>query len=326
MLELFSSGTTLVLGLDLKHDETSLIKTASSLAQRTGARLLCVHAAQPFRSYALAGEGFALPYEEFERESYDSDIQSAEISLQQIREKLPPELLVDVEIVRDYSEDALEGLARDCNAQLILCGHRLGEEAAPLEGLSTSLSLMAHASVPVMSLPLGTQLDFTQKAHKLLVADSLQTGAFHALKAALGFSKSIDTETFYHLHVYPNSVEELQESAEKIRLAMVEGRLPQDPSFNGDYYLEKIKADLEHLLRRRHHEADPEFAKGTQYKSLVRFGEPQEQLHKAVAETKADILIFGKHHFLRPKGLSLGKIPYKAMLEKGVATLVIPEP
>ncbi len=325
MLELFSSGTTLLLGLDLRHDESNVIKTASSLALRTGSRLILVHAAQPFRSYALAGEGFALPYEEFERESYDADIKAAEQTLQGIRDKLPPELMVDIEIVRDYTEDALEGLAKDSKAQLILCGHRASEDSALVQGLSTSLSLMAHATVPVMTIPLGSHLNFTHKAHKILVADSLQEGGFRALKAALGFSKSIDTEMFYHLHVYPNSVEELQESAEKIRIAMVEGRIPADPSFHGDYYVEKLQEKILHELRRRHHEADPELARGPGYKAKVSFGDPAEQLHRAVAETKADILIFGKHHFLRPKGLSLGKIPYRAMLEENLATLVIPD-
>lgn len=325
MLELFSPETTLVVGLDLTDDEKSLIDTVVSLAQRTGTRLILVHAAPPFRSYSLAGEGFTLPYEELEREAYDSDLKQAEAKIQAIRDNIPPDIVVETETFRDFPEDALEAVAKESHAQLIVCGYRIEKHNTLLRGMSTALSLMKHSNIPVMTVPIGTSIDFNETRHTILVADNLRSEGFYAMKAAMGFCKSIDTEELVHLHVNPMSFREIHGMVAKIKVAMLEGRFPSDPDFSSELYIERLNSELLARLRRRLHEADPEFAEGTAYRALVKFGQPSEVLHKSVEETHAHILVFGKHHFFRPKGFSLGKVPYQAMVERNVATLVVPD-
>lgn len=325
MLELFSPETTLVVGLDLTDDEKTLVDTAVSMAQRTGTRLILVHAAPPFRSYSLAGEGFTLPYEELEREAYDNDLKQAEVKIQAIRDNIPAEVVVETETFRDFPEDALEAVAQESHAQLIMCGYRIDKHNTLLRGMSTALSLMKHSNVPVMTVPLGTSIDFTETKHTLLVADNLKSEGFYALKAAMGFCKSIDTDELVHLHVNPMSFREIHGMVSKIKAAMLEGRFPSDPDFSSELYIERLNSELLSRLRRRLHEADPEFAQGTSYRALVKFGQPAEVLHKSLEETHASILVFGKHHFFRPKGFSLGKVPYQAMVERNVATLVVPD-
>ncbi len=326
MLELFSPETTLVVGLDLTDDEKSLIDTAVTMAQRTGARLILVHAAPPFRSYSLAGEGFTLPYEELERETYDNDLKLAEAKIEAIRENMPSDVVVETEVFRDFPEDALESVAQESHAQMILCGYRIEKHQTLLRGMSTALSLMRHASIPLMTVPIGTRIDFTDDKHICLVADNLKSEGFYALKAAMGFCKSIDTQELVHLHVNPMSFREIHGMVSKIKVAMLEGRFPSDPDFSSDLYIERLNSELLMRLRQRLHEADPEFAQGTNYRAVVKFGQPAEVLHRTVEETHASILVFGKHHFFRPKGFSLGKVPYQAMVERNVATLVVPDP
>lgn len=325
MLELFSSETSIVLGLDLGDEEDKLVKSAVSLAKKTGSRLVLVHAVQPFRSYAGAAEDLTLTYEAFEQEVHLSDANDAEQALYALRDRLPAEILVDIEVIRDYPENALESVAEKCHASLIICGMRAKpENTSWYGGMSTALSMMGSSKFPVMILPLSTEIDFATREHNILVADNLQEEGLTALRAALGLCRSIAYKQLIHLHVKKSSYREINETVEKIKVAMIEGRLPTNPEFESEIYLRQIKDEIKTILHDRLSEADKDFAKGLHWSPRVRFGQPVEELEKAVRESKSDILVFGKHHFLRPKGLVLGRIPYEAMVEDNVASIVVP--
>lgn len=325
MLELFSSETSIVLGLDLSDEEDSLLKSAVSLARKTGSRLVLVHAVPPFRSYAGVGEDLTLPYEAFEQEVHHADYEEAEQSLYALRDRLPAELLIDIEVIRDYPENALELVAEKIHASLIICGMRgKDEDASWYGGMSTAISMMGSSKFPVMILPLSTEIDFATREHNILVADNLEEEGLTALQAALGLCRSISYKQLIHLHVKKSSYREINETVEKIKVAMIEGRLPPNPEFESDIYLKQIKDEVKTILHDRLEEADRDFAKGLHWSPRVRFGQPAQELQNAVKESKSDILVFGKHHFLRPKGLVLGKIPYAAMVEKNLASIVVP--
>lgn len=325
MLELFSAETTIVVGLDLTDNEENILHTATSLAQKTGSKLILVHAAQPFRSYTLAGEGFALPYEEFEKETYDSDIKVAELKLNAIRDRIPPEIVVETEVFRDYPENALDAVSTEARASLIICGIHSEKDDSIFSGMSTAFSLMSQAQVPVMIIPADSQVDFMSQKHTVLVADNLRNEGLFALRAALGLCKSISYRHLVHLHVKPTSYKEINSTVDKIRIAMIEGRIPNDPDFNAHIYVERIKADMKENMHKRLIDADSDFAQGLHYTPRVRFGDPASEVHRLVSESRADILVFGKHHFFRPKGLVIGKIPYSSMIERRVATIVVPD-
>lgn len=326
MLELFSSETTIVLGLDMSDEEDKLIRTAVSLVKKTGSRLVLVHAIQPFRTYAGSGEDLILPYDAYEKEVYQADQSDAEHALIALRDKLPSELMIDIEVCRDYPENALETVAEKVKASLIICGMRARDEASTswYGGMSTALSMMGSSKFPVMILPLGAEIDFATKEHNILVADNLRDEGLLALQAALGLARSISYKQLIHLHVRKTSYRDINETVEKIKVAMIEGRLPANPDFESEVYLKQIKDELKSVMHDRLETADQDFARGLHWSPRVRFGQPVEELQHAVKESKSDILVFGKHHFLRPKGLVLGKIPYKAMVEDNVASIVVP--
>lgn len=325
MLELFSAETTIVVALDLGDEENNLIQTAVSLAKKTGSRLIFVHATQPFRGYISAGGDMVLPYEAFEHDIYTSDVKSAEQKLLAIRDRLPPELVIDLRVVRDFPENALESVAEDVGASLVLCGMSPRANHDRYGGMSTALSLMNSSKFPVMILPLDTAIDFASKDHNILVADNLRDEGLYALRAALGLCKSISYSHLFHLHVKRSSYREINETVDKIKTAMVEGRLPFDPDLKTDVYLKHLKDEMRSAMVERLEAADSDFARGLHWTPRICFGQPAEELQQQVRDTKADILIFGKHHFLRPKGLVLGKIPYQAMMENHVASIVVPD-
>jgi nucleotide-binding universal stress UspA family protein len=325
MLELFSSDTTIVLGLDLSGSEAKLIKTAASLAKKTGSRLVLVHALRPEGIYVSTGEDFTLAYEAQDHRRYDNAFHEAEQHLLALRDRLPPEIPIEIKILRDYPENALEDVSQQVKGSLIVCGiGRQNNGSTGQSAMSTAFSLMANSKFPVMVIPHTTEIDFAAREHNVLVADNMHEEGFHALQAALGLCRSIGYRQLIHLHVTRTSYRDINESVEKIKLAMIEGRLPFNPEFETDIYLKQIKDELKQLMHDRLELADKDFAKGLHWSPRVKFGSPPEELQHVARETRSDILVFGKHHFIHPRELTLGAIPYPAMIEPHVASIIVP--
>jgi hypothetical protein len=158
---------------------------------------------------------------------------------------------------------------------------------------------MAQAQVPVMIVPVDSEIDFVKQKHTVLVADNLRSEGLFALRAALGLCKSISYHHLVHLHVKSTTYREINSTVDKIRIAMIEGRIRNDPDFNAHLYVERIKADLKENMHKRLVDADSDFAQGLHYTPRVRFGSPSAEVHRLVSESRADILVFGKHHFFR---------------------------
>lgn len=111
---------------------------------------------------------------------------------------------------------------------------------------------------------------------------------------------------------------------ESVRESMVLGKIPSDPELNRDYYIDKVKARTQTELLRRY-EAASKGLNSTRYESSVAFGKPSEEIHAEVERTDAQLMVFGRHHLVHRKSLSLGRIPYSAMAMQGVAALVVPD-
>ncbi len=326
MLELFSSYTTIVVGLSLNDREDHIIQSAVSLAQRTGSQLILVHATEPYRSYTMAREGFALPYEEMEQEASDAELVMAQNKMETLRESLPSSLVCESRVFRDYPEDAIEEVARSSKATLIMCGFHRERHPRFLGGMSTALALMAHSRHPVMVVPGDRPMDFQNHPLTVLVADDLGHDGEQALKGAMGFCRSIDVDHLVHAHVNPMSYREINQMVEKVRIGMLEGRIPMNADFNSQVYIEETKSDLKKHLKQRIENLDAAFTHEYKYKTSVRFGTAIEEIHRLTVETKSSVLIFGKHHMLHRGRLSLGKVPYEAMVEPHVATIIVPDP
>ncbi|MDQ3233601.1 MAG: universal stress protein [Pseudobdellovibrionaceae bacterium] len=326
MLELFSAHTTIVVGLSLNDREDHIVKSAVSLAQRTYSQLILVHAREPYRSYSLAREGFALPYEEVEQATSDAELVMAQNKIDTLKDNLPSNVVCETRVFRDYPEDAIEEVARNAKASLIMCGFHRERHPRFFGGMSTALSMMAHSRHPVMVVPGDRPMDFLNHPLSVLVADDLQEDGAHALRGAIGFCRSIDVDHLVHAHVNSMSYREINHMVEKIRIAMLEGHIPSNPEFDSHVYIEETKAGIKAVLKQRIEELDPGVTQDYKYRPSVRFGVPIEEIHRLTVETKSSVLIFGKHHMLHRGRISLGKVPYEAMVEPHVATIIVPDP
>jgi nucleotide-binding universal stress UspA family protein len=128
-----------------------------------------------------------------------------------------------------------------------------------------------------------------------------------------------------HLHVHALSTKEVEHMVEKVREAMTLGRIPMNTEFSTSAYTEQMRERFADELQARFRSVPGAEAMAPRYQALVSFGKPVEELHKTTQLHKPQLLVFGRHHLFHRQRFSLGKIPYDAMMEGGVATMIVPD-
>jgi hypothetical protein len=112
---------------------------------------------------------------------------------------------------------------------------------------------------------------------------------------------------------------------DKVQEAMNLGKIPPNPEFSTIAYTEQIRGKIADELRARFVSIPGSESMANRYETLVSFGKPAAELHRSTQLRRPQFLVFGRHHFFHRQGFSLGKIPYEAMMEEGVATLIVPD-
>jgi nucleotide-binding universal stress UspA family protein len=159
----------------------------------------------------------------------------------------------------------------------------------------------------------------------MLVADNLEVEGRRALEAAIQLADELDCAEICHTYVHQLGVSEVQHMVTKVREAMNLGRIPPNPEFSSQTFIDQVRSKFNEELRYRFHNSQGAYRVRPRYDSLVAFGKPAEELHKAALQHRSQILVFGRHHMFHRRRLALGKIPYDAMMEQGMTTLIVPD-
>ncbi len=314
----------IVVGVSLDKKDEALVQSAAALARKLESPLELVHATQPIFNYMGAGDVVVNPYYGYDRVINDMEDDEARKGLERLRQTITSDLPVNLRVVRDYTSEALTTVASEVHAGLIICGMSRRAGSNFLEGMSTAFSLASHAEVPVLILPLDKAMDFAE-VPRLLVADNLQVEGRLALEASIQMAKELKVAEFLHVHVHKLASSEVEHMVSKVREAMNLGRIPMNPEFSSRTYTAQVEARIAEDLQLRFRGALESETVTAQYKALVAFGHPAEELHKATQRQKPQLLVFGRHHMFHRQRFSLGKIPYDAMMEEGVATMIVPD-
>lgn len=314
----------IVVGVSLDKKDEVLVQSAAALARRLESPLELVHATQPIFNYMGAGDVVVNPYYGYDRVINDLEDEEARKGLEQFRQSLPADLQVGLHVVRDYTSEALTTIASEVHAALIITGMGQRAGSSLLEGMATAFSLASHAEVPVLILPLGRPMDFTDQP-RMLVADNMENEGRRALEAAIQMAIELHCSAICHVHVHKLSSKEVQHMVDKVREAMNLGRIPLNPEFSTTTYTEQIRARIAEELQARFRSVPGADTVAPHYQALVSFGKPVEELHKTTQLHKPQLLVFGRHHLFHRERFSLGKIPYDAMMEEGVATMIVPD-
>ncbi len=314
----------IVVGLQLSDKEQSLIATAASLAQKLQSPLELVHATQPIFSYMGAGDVVVNPYYGYDRVVTDIEEEEARKAMEKVKASIPSGITVNTHVLRDYNSEAVTTIANETHAGLILCGIQRDSKDSLFAGMTTAFSLASHAEVPVMIVPLDSKLDFTTRP-RLLVADNLEIEGRHALEAGIHLGIELDCSELCHVHVNQLAHRDVEHLVKKVKEAMNLGRIPENPAFSTEAYENQIRSKIVDDLKYRFHNSQGAAQLKPKYDALVNFGSPVDELHRTATDRKSQIMIFGRHHLFHRRGLALGKVPYSAMVEEGLATLIVPD-
>jgi len=314
----------IVVGVSLDKTEDHLIQSAVALARKLESPLELVHATQPIFNYMGAGDVVVNPYYGYDRVINDLEDEEARKGLEKIRQNLPKDLQIGLHVLRDYTSEALTTIATEVKAGLIVCGMSQRAASNLLEGMSTAFSLASHAEVPVLVLPLGVPVGFSERP-RMLVADNLEDEGRRALEVAIQLALELDCTEICHTHVHKLSNMEVKYMVDRVREAMNLGKIPLNPEFSTTTYTEQVRAKISDDLHARFLNIPGSQAVANDYETLVSFGKPAEELHRTTQLRRPQLLVFGRHHLFHRQRFSLGKIPYEAMMEEGVATLIVPD-
>lgn len=189
-------------------------------------------------------------------------------------------------------------------------------------GLSTSLTLLVDAPLPIMVLPNGVCFDAQKKSDlRLLVADDLQEGSEEAVRRAFELAAR-GCGTLRQLHIHGDLREIARDWWRDFESA--HPRL-LDPQHKAAAMLEQdAKVRLERLKSRGQPYRSHVESSGVKVETDCRLGKVGRELHESVSEFGPDLLVFGRHKIMKVRPYVLGRMPFGAMLREHRPILVVP--
>jgi nucleotide-binding universal stress UspA family protein len=232
-----------------------------------------------------------------------------------VRFGMPGEVVVD-ELSRTHADAVVVGVDRRGYTTFT-------------EGVSTAISLMHAASVPVLAVGASRPVDFRKPCFRILVADDLEPATAAAVDAAFALASTIGADArVRQMHVHGDLREILEDSAATSWAELKDAvRGDETPAMRA----------VETEMARRYDERAARLAQrgepwrdraaqiGVKIACDVRTGRVAEELHEAVTEFEPDLLVFGRHKALRARPFLIGRMPFRGMLHEQRAVLMVPQ-
>ncbi|MBI2603592.1 MAG: universal stress protein [Deltaproteobacteria bacterium] len=327
MFESFKKGhLKFLVGVCFDDRNEKLLSYAMKLAEKTGAKLRLTHVVGPGTEFSWVSSVYGgSVYQPLAKEIQEQTFKESYERLMELHSKIKGLGEVETNISMGTPPEVLSADAVASGASLILVGTRINRAKFLPKGFSTSLSLMTHASRPVMTVPDDVRSVRESGNLKVLYADDLTDHSRDALTVGFEMAYGLENTDFYHLHICEVEEEDLKETQEKMSEMMVMERIPYDEHISKSDPVGKARTKIKEKMNLRL--GGVKFllqAASCSYIQKIYFGDVQEQLHKAVEEIDPDILVFGKHSFLHRKPFGIGKLPFSAMLSQNRTIVIAP--
>lgn len=324
MLKLKNS--TILVGLSLSEQDNNLMNSAANLAQKTNSQLVLAHAILPFQAYAYAGEGAFYPLSSYENTFRElSEVMGLE-RLEELKASISEfqkrGLDVSVKVVHNDPALGLSQLAKDLKASVLICGFQPEQVKTDYFGMSTAILLMSEAPCPVLALPLNQLFTFSGK---LAFADDLQDHTLPALETSCEFLRELGLTELVHVHVNNISERDIDHMTETIKSAMLLGKIPSNPDFDRQVYIDQTTEQITEILESRFKTLPEELRSHIKYQAKVGFGPPAKKTRQIMQEVDAELVAFGTHKFFDRSSWRFGKMPYHAMVAIGRGLLIVPD-
>lgn len=322
MLKLKQS--TILVGLSLTEKDQSLMNSAANLAKLTDSHLVLAHAILPFQAYAYAGEGAFYPLSSYENSFRElSEVMSLE-KLEELKSSVSEfsrqGIRVSVKVIHNDPALGMSQLAKELNASVLICGFQSEQVKNDFFGMSTAILLMSEAPCPVLALPLDREFSFNQP---IAFADDLSDETLPVLQGTCEFIHELGSKKICHVHVNNISEHEINSMTETVKSAMLLGKIPSNPDFDRQYFIDKSVEQISESLEQRFQSLPAELREQLEYTTKVGFGSPARKLRELMKELKSELVVFGTHRFFDRNSLSFGKVSYHAMLSMGCGVLIV---
>jgi nucleotide-binding universal stress UspA family protein len=318
-------GKKIVVGLSLGEGDAHLVESVVGLASMLHYDIIFAYAILPFQSYAYGGEGALYPLSSYEQSFRDfSESQGKEKldELMQLAESIG-KAKINISYQMSYSEPSqgLLSIAEKEKASLIICGyHPENEPSSDFFGMSISQSLFSDSSRPVLAIPVDKVYTFKRM---ISFADDLSETSERLFQRVYDLAKTMHTPTLHHLHINHISREKIAHMVDVVQNAIISGSITSEDNFDRETYLENTERAALELMQRRFDSAQSRSSSQIKHLAEVSFDHTQRAIEASIDRHKPDLVVFGSHHILNRKTLTLGKIPYQAMLSLKLPVLVI---
>lgn len=214
-----------------------------------------------------------------------------------------------------------EAVARRAN--LLITGFDPEAYRVTFSGVSTALTLLADAPLPVLAVTKDAYPDFNRKGFKMLIADDFTEATHEAVLKGMELASMLDRAEVRQVHVHGDFREVL-----KGRWADIKARFPGDGV--GTITPESLwENEYQTLLAKGKTQGAPFRKKaelaGAKLELDVRTGNKvAEEFQDAVEEFNPDLVVFGRHRVLKARPFLIGRMPSRTMLQLRKPVLVVP--
>ncbi len=295
---------------------------------RTGANLHLIHMCEPSITEVLDlrhDSTFSEPSYDYAKAANESRQRSASVKMRELVSRIPGTVHVTTCILdaeRSCAEMInAEALANDCS--LIMIGAVADSHRFVPHALSCALSLMSHASLPVMVVKPNHNIDLNTKPLRIVIADDLCTRNESVIKSGCDLAFMLGSTDIYHIHINDATSEWLAYKLRKIS-SSIKAKSGARLELKDIEHL--IQINLQQRLDTRAREMNiPLRLAGCSYnKQILSDASFSDCLKSFVRKKEINLAVFGRHEILHTDPLHIGRIPFYAMLDLACPIIVFP--
>lgn len=242
--------------------------------------------------------------------------------LDELASKVSPKVKVVKHVLRGKPVPLLAQEAFNIGSMVLLVGADVESLKYLPKGLSTALSLMASAPVPVMVADGSTLLEIKADELDILVADDLSEDSENALEFGFDLAIGQGKATLHHVHINGLTYDSLRSGL--LSAAATSHSLGNDEKTTEIVFDSMIKGFEDQLERRGGNERDYLENGGGSYIPKVLTGNVAKKLLEETQIAKPSILIFGRHQAVHRQPFFMGRVPFKTMLASKIPVVVVP--
>jgi nucleotide-binding universal stress UspA family protein len=314
-------GTVLV-AVNFNEQSKTLVETAVAICERSGLGIRLLHVLAPPPPAVWYGEITAgLKLADLAEAELEISRNEALFQLEQLAKNVPSGLDIGFSIITDNIDEGILTEAKNKNAKLLICGSAGSSYRFVPKSMSTVLSLMANAPIPVLVLNESSPHPFPQHRLKLLVLDDLSEETAHLFRGNFRFLKDVQEIAVLHVHISGLSRTSL---AAALTAANVAGRNGVNlESEVGDLFTIIQDKSLTRLRDRSTYLRHSAEGGKIRYEAKVEYGNLHEVIDHLIDSFQPDILCFGKHKSFHRKPFAIGQLAYSSMLAYKLPIMVL---